>query len=82
MTRDEYFDRCIKAAVKSGKHFGITDTPWEDEDLVSYDGKKYVPYRYVLGFDRKGRAVHSCELHDVKAKSIVRVRLEEVKNEE
>lgn len=80
MTRDEYFDRCIKAAVKSGKHFGITDTPWEDEDLVTYDGKKYVPMGYVLGFDRKGRAVHSCELHDLKADSIVRVKLEKVEN--
>ena len=67
MNRDDYFDLCVKAAVKLGLSLRFQDVVWDDSDLVVSGGIKYVPTKYILGFDRNGNAVHTVELRDIMA---------------
>ncbi len=78
MTRDEYFIRLQKAAVRLGRYFKFSDVEWSEDELVTFRGKKYFPSKYILSFDRKMQAVHTCELHDLKAESVVVAKLSDV----
>lgn len=50
------------------------------EDIkVKYKDTEYHPYRYELGFDDKGKSIHTAILKDLKANSVVYVMLENVK---
>lgn len=78
MTRDEYFDKLRLAAAKLGRYFKFSDAEWDDKELVCYNGKHYYPTKYVLSFDRKMNAIHTCELHDLKANSVIVVKLNDI----
>ena len=80
MTRDEYFIRLQKAAARLGRYFKFLDVEWSDDELVTFRGKKYFPTKYILSFDRKIQAVHTCELHDLRANSVVIAALDDIEN--
>ena len=82
MTRDEYLEKCIRASVKLGKHLRFIDVRWSDSDLVIAGGIKYVPMKLIIGFDRKGMAIYSAQLSDVKTESVTYARLSDVMNVE
>lgn len=46
---------------------------------VKYKDGIYFPFAYELKFNKEGRAIHTAILQDVKAKSLVYCRLEDVK---
>jgi hypothetical protein len=46
---------------------------------VEYKGTEYHPYRYELGFDNNGKSIHTAILKDLKANSLLKCRLEDVK---
>lgn len=75
MERKTYFDLCINAARKIGLVLRPQDVKWQPEDLCEYNGIAYYPVAYRLTFDRHGNALHSCELHDIRANSITVARL-------
>lgn len=83
MTRDEYFDRLRLAAKKLGRYFKFGEVEWDNTELVYYNGNGYYPTKYILSFDRRMNAIHTCELHDLKADSVVIVKLKDIttKNE-
>ncbi len=47
--------------------------------LVEYDGIKYLPWEYVMGFDKNGAAVNKAVLMSRQAQSVITVPLEKVK---
>lgn len=70
MERKEYLDLCRECAM--------TPNGSEMKRKVVSDGAIYYPYRYMLSFDRKGRAVYTAILHDLKANSLTDCLLEQV----
>ena len=64
--RKLYLELCQKYAV--------------GEDIrVKYKNTDYRPYRYELGFDDKGKLIHTAILKDLKANCLLYCRLEDVK---
>ena len=79
MSRDDFLERCIKAALHQGEHLRFCDVDWKPQELVSYMGVEYVPVEYSLGFDRNGKAKHCAVLRDVRANySLLHCRLEDI----
>ena len=66
MERKQYLELCQKYAA--------------GEDIrVKYKDFEYRPYRYELGFDDKGKTIHTAILKDIKANSVVYAALENIK---
>ena len=66
MERKRYLELCQKYAV--------------GEDIrVLYKETEYHPYRYELGFDDKGKSIHTAILKDLKANSLLYCLLDDVK---
>lgn len=73
MERTVYLERMRKALYHAA-HGGI-----REEDIVTCGGIQYYPYEYILTYDaHANKWQHSAVLHDLKAESIQRVKLEEV----
>lgn len=68
MERKRYLELCQKYAVGC-------------DIRVLYKETEYHPYRYELGFDDKGKSIHTAILKDLKANSVVYTMLEEIKEE-
>ncbi len=68
MERKRYLELCQKYAVGC-------------DVRVLYKEIEYHPYRYELGFDNGGKSIHTAILKDIKANSIVYVRIEDVKED-
>lgn len=68
MERKQYLELCQKYAVRC-------------DVRVKYKDTEYHPYRYELGFDDKGKSIHTAILKDLKANSISYVRLEDIKED-
>ena len=81
MTREAYLDACIRASIRRGRFARDSDVVWEDGETVRFEGIRYYPVKYMLTFDRTGRAIHLCELHDLGAHSVTVARLEDVEEE-
>ena len=68
MERKRYLELCQKYAVGC-------------DVRVKYKDNEYHPYRYELGFDKSGKSIHTAILKDLKANSVVYVRIEDVKED-
>lgn len=66
MDRKLYLELCQKYAVSG-------------DIMVKYKDTEYHPYRYELGFDDKGKSIHTAILKDLKANSLIYCRLKDVK---
>jgi hypothetical protein len=66
MERKQYLELCQKYAVGC-------------DIRVKYKDAEYRPYRYELGFDDKGKSIHTAILKDLKANSVIYTTLEEIK---
>lgn len=78
MERTLYLKMAQYASAKtkqSGSWWAVT---WEDSDLVIFKGTKYVPWKYVMGFDINGKATHQCLIHDLHSNTEYNVLLSEV----
>lgn len=68
MERKRYLELCQKYAV--------------GEDIrVKYKETEYHPYRYELGFDDKGKSIHTAILMDLNKHSLLYCKLEELKED-
>lgn len=70
MERKEYLDLCCE--------YAMTPNGTDKKMKVVSDGIAYYPHGYMLSFDKKGRAVHTAILHDLKARSLTHCLLEQV----
>ena len=68
MERKRYLELCQKYAVGC-------------DIRVKYKDTEYYPWRYELSFDKNGEPIHTAILKDTKANSVVRVALENIKEE-
>ena len=69
MERKRYLELCQKFAI--------------GQDIkVEYNGALYRPWKYELGFDNKGKSIHTAILCDINSNSIVYCELRDVKEEE
>lgn len=59
----------------------VTSGTAETRPIVFHDNKPYYPQSYMLSFDKRGNSIHTAILHDLKANSIIYVKLENVKEE-
>ena len=66
MERKRYLELCQKYVVCG-------------DIRVKYKHTEYHPYRYELGFDDKGKSIHTAILKDLKANSLLYCELENVK---
>lgn len=69
MERKRYLELCQKYAVGCAVR-------------VLYKDTEYHPCRYELGFDDKGKSIHTAILKDLKANSLLYCRLDDVKEEQ
>lgn len=65
MERKRYLELCQKYAIGC-------------DIRVKYKDTEYHPCRYELGFDNKGKSIHTAVLKDRKANSVIFVKLENV----
>lgn len=77
MERDKFILLCQKASFK--QHFSRAwwQTKWNDDELVSWNGSKYVPIDYRFGF-QKGTPRHLAIVHDLKADCEYTILLSEI----
>lgn len=69
MDRADYIKLCQQTARLSTGPLGIPkEVP--EQMRVTYNGRQYYPVAYTIRFDREGRPVHECELHDLGANSV------------
>jgi hypothetical protein len=69
MERKLYLELCQKYAI--------------GEDIrVLYKDTEYHPYRYELGFDDKGKSIHTAILIDLNKHSLLYCGLVEIKEEQ
>ena len=66
MERKRYLELCQKYAVGGNIRVKHKDT-------------LYHPYRYELGFDDKGKTIHTAILKDIKENSVVYAAFENIK---
>ena len=78
MTREQYFDRLYKAKKRLMRHFKFQDVKWNADELVVYSGKEYFPVKYIMGYNDELKCEHTCLIHDLKANSVVEVRLSDI----
>ena len=76
MDRVKYLELCRVCAVLPEKYCVKSNIP--KHAIIAYQGKEYYPVSYVLAFDNKGEAIHSCILHDLKVNSTIQVKLERI----
>lgn len=76
MDRKDYLERMQRAIVSEANHGTVAP-----EDTVEYNGTRFYPYGYELTFDAQGKTIHLAILHDLKANSVLRCRLEQVKGD-
>lgn len=67
MERNDYLEHCKKNAAKKSV-------------IVTYNGAKYYPYAYQLGYHSDGTVRHTAVLQDLNGGTIVFCRLQDVKN--
>ena len=77
MERGKYIELCQRASFKTDSSGAWWKTEWNREELVRWKGSLYVPVDYRFGF-RKGKALHTAILHDLKANTEYTVLLAEV----
>ena len=81
MDRADYIKLCQQTARLSTGPLGIPKAV-PDHLRVTYDGKQYYPVAYTIRFDREGKPVHQCELHDLGANSVTVAALDKVEKED
>lgn len=77
MDRLEFLKICQKVSLLKNGIYGTKENV-PDELKVVFNGIVYYPIAYELSFD-KGNTVHKAILHELKANSIMHVKLERVK---
>ena len=53
---------------------------FDDSEMVTYSGAKYLPIAYKLSFKGDGSVRHTAVLKDIKADSVVEARLDKVES--
>lgn len=76
MDRKEYLELCHIVSCLPEGALGIKKGI-KDEHCVVYDGVKYYPIGYKMGF-KSGTVRHTAVLHSVGANSVVEVELKKV----
>ena len=73
MDRKDYLERMQRAIVSQANRGTVAP-----EDTVKYNGNRFYPCGYELTFDERGKTIHLAILHDLKANSVLRCKLEQV----
>lgn len=79
--RKKYLQMCQRCSALPNGICGIKESV-PDNLKVVYDGIVYYPQAYKLSFDNKGQTIHTAILHDLKANSITKCKLERVEKYE
>ena len=79
MERSDYLEMCQKCGMWKEIGAGGILQNFPDDCIIVYRDSLYYPMRYMLGFDKSGKAVHSVVLHDLTGKALVIARLSDVK---
>lgn len=74
MDRTEYLNRMAHAL-----YCVANKLPIPQEALVEHKGLIYYPYEYTMTSDGTGNFVHYAVLHDLRANSTTRAKLDKVK---
>lgn len=78
--RTKYLQMCQKVSLLKNELCGIKkDVP--QELFVQYEGADYYPVSYELAFEI-GNPVHYAIIHDLKANSIIKTKLEKIYRKE
>ncbi|MGM9683247.1 MAG: hypothetical protein ACI3XQ_06590, partial [Eubacteriales bacterium] len=75
MDRTKFLELARHVSMKSAMY---RHPEFNDSEMVTYSGAKYLPIAYKLSFKGDGSARHTAVLRDIKADSVVEVRLDEV----
>lgn len=74
MNRATYISLCQQTARLSTGPLNIAKNVPE-QLRVTYNGRQYYPVAYTIRFDREGKPVHQCELHELGANSVTIAQL-------
>lgn len=75
MDRDTY----LNMARQGNVHFqNCKNRHWKNSELVIYGGIKYIPYEYLMRFDKEGNVINIGILHDIKANTLVYANIQQV----
>ena len=67
MDRNEFLNRCKAESL----NFNST--------TVELMGIRYRPKAYILGFDKKGKPIHTAMIQDLKSNAVMYANLEAIK---
>ena len=77
MDRQKYIEMCQKASFKTDYAGAWWNVRWNDEELVIWNGDKYVPVDYRFGF-RNGNATHVAIIHSLKSNAEYHTPLKQI----
>lgn len=75
MDRTKFLELARRVSIKSAMY---RHPEFDDSEMVTYSGAKYLPIAYKLSFMGDGSVRHTAVLKDIKADSVVEARLDEV----
>lgn len=78
MTREKVIDIMQRAALRLGRYHKFTQVRWQCDELVVYKGKQYYPDKLMFNFDRHQTVHYTCLIHDLRANSVVEVKIEDL----
>ena len=79
MDRTKYLNRCKECAMLCDEGLYGRKINVPERLQVEYKGIKYYPVGYELSFNRDGSVRHVAIIHDLKANSICRAALKDIK---
>ena len=77
MERKRFLMLCQRVSIYSDRSVGV-GCEEINACLVECDAIKYIPKAYILSYDKKGNAVHTAVLQDLKANSVTYAPLDSV----
>lgn len=75
MERTKFLELTRRVSMKSAMY---RHPEFDDSEMVTYSGAKYLPIAYKLSFMGDGSVRHTAVLKDIKADSVVEARLDQV----
>ena len=75
MDRTKFLELTRRVSMKSAMY---RHPEFDDSEMVTYSGAKYLPIAYKLSFMGDGSVRHTAVLKDIKADSVVEARLDQV----
>ena len=77
MDRTKFLELARRVSMKSAMYRHPT---FDDFEMVTYSGARYLPIGYKLSFNGDGTVNHTAILKDINADSVVEARLDKVES--